>query len=257
VLYNKIKTTSGRVKPALFAGFFIASVLMQTAAQEHFTFRNTPLFSKDFSEVARYSDFWLVLFGHRRIAADIVFIQTLQYYGSIHKDEIDEGAKISPGDGFGTGLVRYDKLFSYALRCVRLDRNFEFAATFMAAALAWVQNRENEAIFLLTDAIDYWDAQKLDAPVFYKSNLYLSAIAVTKEKGIAASIIYMEKAITYPDCPDMMKNILGEIYMREEDYRNAVRVLTMNLDSRNPQYRKKAHKKLEKIYNLTHPQKSK
>jgi len=187
VLYNKTKITSGWVKPALFAGFFIASVLMQTAAQKHFTFRNTPLFSKDFSEVARYSDFWLVLFGHRRIAADIVFIQTLQYYGSIHKDEISEGAKVIRGEGFGTGLVTYDKLFSYALRCVRLDRNFEFAVTFTAAALAWVQKRENEAIALLTDAIDYWDAQKLDTPVFYKSSLYLSAIAVTKEKGISAS----------------------------------------------------------------------
>jgi len=239
------------MKPALFAVFFIASVLMQTTAQKHFTFRNTPVFSKDFSEVAHYSDFWLVLFGHRRIAADIVFIQTLQYYGSIHKDEIDEGAKVSSGEGLGTGLVRYDKLSSYALRCARLDRNFEFAVTFTAAALAWVQNRENEAIFLLKDAIDFWDEQQLDTPVFYQSSLYLSAIAVRKEKGIAAAAVYMEKAILYPDCPDMVKNILGEIYMRMEDYKNAARVLTMNLDSRNPEYRRKAREKLEKIYNLT------
>ncbi|MBA3066242.1 hypothetical protein KJ633_03425 [bacterium] len=251
MLYNKTKITSGWVKPALFTGFFLASILMQQQAQKYFTFRNTPLFSKDFSEVARYSDFWLILFGHRRIASDIVFIQTLQYYGSIHKDEIDEGAKVSQGDGFGTGLVRYDKLFSYALRCARLDRNFEFAATFMAAALAWVQNRENEAIFLLTDAIDFWDAQKMDTPVFYQANLYLSAIAVRKEKGIAASIIYMEKAIMYPDCPDMVKNILAEIYMREKDYKNAARVVAMNIDSRDPIYRRKAREKLEKIYNLT------
>ncbi len=251
MLYNKTKITSGWVKPALFAVFFIASILMQNQAQRHFAFRNTPVFSKDFSEVGRYSDFWLVLFGHRRIAADIVFIQTLQYYGSIHEEEIAEGAKLSPGEGFGTGLVRYDKLFSYALRCARLDRNFEFAVTFTAAALAWVQNRENEAIFLLTDAIDFWDAQKLDTPVFYQSNLYLSAIAVRKEKGMAASTIYLEKAIRYPDCPDMVKNILGEIYMKLGDYRNAARVLAMNIDSRDPEYRRRAREKLEKIYNLT------
>ncbi|MEA2081341.1 MAG: hypothetical protein U9O97_01165 [Elusimicrobiota bacterium] len=236
------------MKQALFAVFFAASVLMQTSAERHFNFRNTSVFSKDFSQIARYSDFWLVLFGHRRIAADIVFIQTLQYYGSIHEDEISEGAKVSSGEGLGTGLVRYDKLFSYALRCVRLDRNFEFAVTFTAAALAWVQNRENEAVSLLTDAIDFWDAQKLDTPVFYQSSLYLSAIAVRKEKGIEEATVYMEKAITYPDCPDMVKNILGEIYMRMKDYRNAARVLAMNLDSRNPQYRRKSREKLERIY---------
>ncbi|MBU2529355.1 MAG: hypothetical protein ABII20_07305 [Candidatus Omnitrophota bacterium] len=238
------------MKLALSAVFFIASVLMQAQAGKHFTFRNTPLFSKDFSEVARYSDFWLVLFGHRRIAADIVFIQTLQYYGSIHEDEISAGAKAERGGGFGTGLVRYDKLFSYSLRAVRLDRNFEYAVTFTAAALAWVQKRENEAIVLLTDAIDYWDGQKMPVPVFYQSSLYLSAIAVTKEKGISEATEYMEKAIIYPDCPDMVKNILGEIYFRAEDYKNAARVLEMNLDSRDPGYRLKAREKLEKIHEL-------
>jgi len=238
------------MKLALSAFFFIASVLMQEQAGKHFNFRNTAVFSKDFSEVARYGDFWLVLFGHRRIAADIVFVQTLQYYGSIHKEEISAGAKAEPGEGFGTGLVRYDKLFSYALRSVRLDRNFEYAVTFTAAALAWVQKRENEAIALLTDAIDYWEAQKLDTPVFYQSSLYLSAIAVTKEKGIAEATEYMEKVITYPDCPDMVKNILGEIYFRAKDYKNAVRVLEMNLDSRDPNYREKAQKKIEQIHHL-------
>lgn len=238
------------MRAALAVIFFIASVLMQEEAGKNFTFRNTPLFSKDFSEVARYSDFWLVMFGHRRIAADIVFIQTLQYYGTIHEDEIIKNARVESGEGFGTGLVKYDKLFSHAIRTARLDRNFEYAVTFTGAALAWVQKRENEAILLLTDAIDYWDAQNLDTPVFYQASLYLSAIAVTKEKGIAEATEYMEKAITYPDCPDMVKNILGEIYFRAKDYKNAVRVLEMNLDSQEPLYRDKARKKLEQIHNL-------
>jgi len=242
-LFTRFRERSGCPSCGLFLTGFIVflllSVFFQVKAEKHFTFRNTKLFSNEFAEVAGYRDFWLIFFGHRRIAADIVFMEMLQYYGTIHYDELIPGAKKTWGEGFGTGIVTYSNLFKYALHCIRLDRNFEFAATFSAAALAWVQEREEEGISILEDALKF-------RPDFFQAGLYLSAITVRKNKGLSESVKYLELAATYPDCPDMVKNILAGIYEKTGDYKNALRIYAMNVNSRDLYYRKNARSKIRK-----------
>lgn len=219
--------------------FFLLSIFFQDAAKRKFNFKNTYLFSKEFSEIAHYQDFWLIFFGHRRIAADIAFIQLLQYYGEVPDEELPDKLKGESRKRFGLEVFEHRDLFHYALRCIRLDRNFDFAVTFSAAALAWVQKREEEAIKILSDALNF-------RPDFYQANLYLSAITITKKKGAKESIFHLEEAITFPDCPDMVKNLLAAIYEDIGDYRNAVRIWSLLIDSRNALYRERSQKKIEK-----------
>ncbi len=220
--------------------FFLLSIFFQIKTCNEFSFRNTSLFSDAFSEVAHYQDFWPVLFGHRRIASDIAFIQMLQYYGEVPDEEMPDELKEKPRKRTFLEFSEHRDLVHYALRCTRLDRNFDFAVTFSAAALAWVQKREDEAIQVLSDALAF-------SPEFYQAGLYLSAITMTKKKEDKAAVFYLEKAITFPDCPDLVKSVLARIYEIQGDYRNAVRVWSLLLDSRDPWRREHVREKIEKF----------
>ncbi|MFH1958221.1 MAG: hypothetical protein ABIJ15_07095 [bacterium] len=219
--------------------FFLLSIFFQIKTCKQFSFKNTSLFSNAFAEIAHYQDFWPILFGHRRIAADIAFIQLLQYYGEVPDEELSAGLKSQPGERAFPEFSEHRNLVHYALRCTRLDRNFDFAVTFSASALAWVQKREDEAIQVLTDALGF-------RPEFYQAGLYLSAITMTKNKGEKAAVFYLEKAITFPDCPDLVKSVLARIYEIHGDDRNAVRVWSLLIDSRDAWRKEHAREKIEK-----------
>ncbi|MCD6413940.1 MAG: hypothetical protein J7L54_07335 [Elusimicrobia bacterium] len=224
----------------LFFFFFAFSVFFQKVAESHFVFRNTNVFSRYFYEAAHYQDFWITFFGHRRIAADVAFIQLLQYYGKVPEEELPESEMGKHRDHF-LSFSKHKRLLNYALRCVRLDRNFDYAYLFSAAALAWVQKRKSEAVKILIEGIE--DYKKYNE-VFSKAVLYLSAIQVRDEKGDVAVLPYLEEAIKMPDCPDMVKNILAFIYEKQGDYKNASRIWLMLVNSRDKRYRKESRRKL-------------
>jgi len=219
--------------------FFLLSVFFQIKTREQFSFKNTSLFSNAFAEIAHYQDFWSVLFGHRRVAADIAFIQLLQYYGEVPDEELPAGLKGKLRKRSFMEFSEHRDLLHYALRCIRLDRNFDFAVTFSAAALAWVQKREDEAIRVLSDSLGY-------RPNFYQAGLYLSAITIKKNKGEKESIRYLEEAIKFPDCPELVKSILARIYEIQGDYKDAVRVWSLLIDSRDPYRRRRSREKIQK-----------
>jgi len=225
---------------------FLCVNFLRIKAEKNFHFANTPLFSKEFSEVAHYQDIWLILLGMRRIAADIAFIQLLQYYGDVPAEELprEKVLELKRKGVLIFGVHR--ELFKYALRTIRLDRNFEFAVTYTAAALAWVQKRDEEAIKILEDALNF-------RKTYYQASLYLAAITVRKNKAEKEAIKYLEEAIKFPDAPFLAKVILAEIYKRQKDYKNSLRVWSMLLDIRQEYWRKRAQKEvfelLQKIQN--------
>ena len=231
------KKTFFNVAAALI--FFLFSVVMQIISERDFRFGNTYLLSKEFSEIGHYQDFWILMMGHRRISSDIAFIQMLQYYGGIPEKEIPDKYRGGSVPEVFYALSEHTDLVHYALRTTRLDRNFDYAVTFSAASLAWVQKRVDEGIAVLEDALKF-------RPDFYQASLYLAAITIRKEKGEEASIKYMEQAIKFPDCPDMVENILAYIYEEREDYRNAIRIWSMNLDSQEGNYSRIARERINK-----------
>ena len=164
-----------------------------------------------------YRDFAGVLIGMRRLTADIAWISVLQYYG------MHEMAHT------GSGMGDYPALKKMVLRVVRLDPSFHFAYLYGAGSLAFNLNRPQEALELLEEAVHY-------NPTFWKFRLYIGAI-VYKQKGKFDDMIrLLEDAIRYPDCPVLVKSVLGNIYKERENYKRSLEIWldiaeTPNLDS--------------------------
>ena len=129
-----------------------------------------------------------VSFGFRSLAADMDYIQFLQYYGDIENS--------------GT---RYRDLYKYIDNITDTDPNFTFAYTYGAAILAFNLNRYEEAIDLIKKGLKY-------NPEFWKLRFYLGAI-IYKQKGDTLKYTgLLEEAIKFEDHPAIIERMLGSIY---------------------------------------------
>jgi len=201
------------------------------------------------AKVLKYGDLWGIIFGLRRVFSDIAFIQEVIYYGTpeYKHSECHKHKHRHIHLHFHPHL----KLFSYAKRVLRIDYHFHFATLFSAASLAFVQERPEEAIELLKEAIEY----RSD---FIQYSLYLGAITLRKEKGERVVVPLLRKLVKKRGAPDELKNyfaILCEKFGYIEDALNTWRML---LSSRNPIYRERAKRhirmiKTENIKVLTFP----
>jgi len=197
------------------------------------------------------------LFGLRRFGADLGLIQMLQYYAtpagagpSRARDGDDPHDHQMPSMSSGEGkadqnthvrIGAYGEMSSYALRVLSLDPYFHYAILFGAGALAFNLNRDDEATALLTKAA------AID-PTFWQYRLYAGAIAFRRNNEIDKIIPLLEEALKYPDCPSMIHNILGNIYVKLGDIPRAVAVYTHLAEtSRDPAYRHTAQEKLERL----------
>lgn len=177
------------------------------------------------------TDIGALLIGARRLAADIAYIQFLQYYGFSGNAGTGEAAKGRPdgdhshdghdhGDDHDTDpgplsqvqrLRQHDmsaglyiRLQELATRILRLDPYFNAVILEAAGALAFNQKRTDEALHLLREAI-------IRDPSFYRYHLYVSAI-LYKEKGDDAGMVgLLMEAIKYPDCPPLLELVLGNL----------------------------------------------
>jgi len=152
-----------------------------------------------------------VLFGARRLASDIAWVELLQYYGSpekpIDKDaEFDLswdmtkflfGVKLEKEECHKHGCIEeghyhpdfsggvYPDLYQNCLRVAELDPFFSYVYLYGAGALAWNLNRPDEAIKLLEAGIS--SIEKFNPNItkdvhhpFWQYHLYLSAIIYKK-----------------------------------------------------------------------------
>lgn len=155
---------------------------------------------------------WLSL-GSHRMAADMAYIQLLQYYGKPeehegHEDGDDHAShkvEVSPGvyiHDAAAGI--YPLLKEKALRVLYLDPFFNGAIIELGGALAFNQKRTDEALDYLRQAI------RLD-PSFYRYHLYVSAI-LYKQKGDDKGLLDMLlKTAKTADCPPMVQGLLGNL----------------------------------------------
>ncbi|MCB4756944.1 MAG: hypothetical protein LHV69_07965 [Elusimicrobia bacterium] len=190
-------------------------------------------------------DVGALLLGARRLAADIAYIQFLQYYGvEEHIKESDSrvvhvtpwGHRIGHEEG---GI--YPRLKEFGERILMLDPYFNAAILEVAGALAFNQVRIQESLDLLQEAIQ-WD------PSFYRYHLYATAILYRSNQQDEKLIVVLREAIQYRECPILLEQVLGNLLKKYGRYEEAARVFLHIIDTAPYESdRTSAQKKLESL----------
>jgi tetratricopeptide (TPR) repeat protein len=191
-------------------------------------------------------NFWGVLLGARRLSADLAWINLLQYYGShiIEQDGKEVERKNLPGEDIDFFEAEYKGLFSRCQTVVRIDPYFQYAYLYGGAALAFNQERYNEAIALLEEGV-------ANNPNYWKFQLYLAAIAYVQKKDYTRVVPLLEQIALVPEAPTMLKSVLAQVYEKNKQYDKAKLLWEYIANTAGEQdYIEKAKKHLEKINNL-------
>ncbi len=239
----------------LFVGAWIVSLK---------PFPRFPVFERPLMDIFATQDMALVLNGARRLGADLAFIQLMQYYGSaenanpnhprgwhrkpapLHHDEHEEGHNHlhlgSEGNADATNQksLAFPQLLDYTLRAGSLDPRFHFLFLFSSGALAFNLNRGDEAMAVLEEGAR-------GDPGFWRYRLYQGAIAFRKNQEIDKAVANLEQAILDPECPSMIKNILGNIYIKQGNLQRAKDIYLDLLNSRDASYTTFAEQQLRKL----------
>lgn len=218
-----------------------------------------------------------VIAGARRVAADVAWVQLLQYYGTaeapVDKDEEFESswelvrffAGLPPPKAghdeenchdprhhhnYDGGV--YPDFLSYASRVTALDPFFAYANLYGAGALAWNLNRPDEAVKLLENAIAAMEGHSpnitrdIHQP-FWQYHLYLSALIYRNAGETGKMVSLLETAVAQPRCPNMVKAILANIYQKDGKHLQALKLWLDIYDSNDPTYRAHAEKKISEL----------
>ena len=159
-------------------------------------------------------DLGALLFGAHRLAADVAYVDFLQYYGTGDLEE-----DIGPASQQRRAELKsgHPRLLELGTRILRLDPYFNAAILEAAGSIAFNQMRVDEALTLLREAIER-------DPSFFRYHLYVSAI-LYKEKGNVPGLInLLLEAIKYPDCPPLLELVLANLLKKVGRYMDAARV---------------------------------
>ncbi|MFA6318958.1 MAG: hypothetical protein WC943_16230 [Elusimicrobiota bacterium] len=203
--------------------------------------------------------------GMRRLASDLGLIRLLLYYGGSeeefpgaaaaagHEDDHDHDAEHGAAGGrhrheydvdhpersFGGG--RYPLLGPMAMRVLDMDPSYSYPVLFTAGALAFNLNEPQKALWLL----DY--AMKRD-PLNPRYHEYVAAVGAHRKGTPKGVISILERLVLDPECPTMMKNVLGWLYYKNGQKAKSVGVYREILrDSRDQGYRGIAQRMLERL----------
>jgi tetratricopeptide (TPR) repeat protein len=186
---------------------------------------------------SRLNDLGGIVLGLRRLAADIAWVQTLQYYGSAEAGQTDFE--------FENGIGRYPAFLDYCLRATNLDPQFTAVYYYGGAVLGWNLDRLGEAEELLRLGIQR-------NPGEWRLPQYLAGLAYQKNHDIANLTRFLEGIIQDPECPLMMKALLANIYKKQGLYPQAIRLWEVIYEAGDPSYRHRAIEQVQDINRLMH-----
>ena len=171
--------------------------------------------------------------GSRAVAADLAWIQLLQYAA--------EGLPElpSPPDRPMADLK------TMALRVVRLDPAFHRAYLYGASLLGWFGevNRPREAGELLREGLRRDPGQPL-------YSLYLAALAYQKKGDVEKMVALLETMVDDPRAPSMLKPILANLYKQRGEYGKALRLWEQVADDEDSSERRRALAKIAELKRL-------
>lgn len=191
------------------------------------------------SPVARLSDFAGIALGFRKLTADLAWIQTVIYYGTEEEGTDHEEAENGGG--------RYPLLLAYCQRVAQIDPNFKYVFYYGGTALGWNLNRLDEAEELLKEGIQAH-------PKEWHFQQFLAAIAYQKNHDINNLIDFLKVFIEEPDCPNILRSILANIYKKQKRYVEAIHVWMIVYDTQDPNYTKRASSQIIEMAQKAHIQ---
>ena len=152
-----------------------------------------------------FQDAALAVSGFRAPAADLAWIQLLQYAAGGVPELPDRSGH------------PYEHLAPLSQRVTRLDPSFHRAALFGASLLAWFRGieRPDEAADLLKEGMRRMPEEPMYA-------LYLAALAYKKKGDTQRMISLLESSFDLPQTPSQMKAILANLRQSRGEHRQAL-----------------------------------
>jgi tetratricopeptide (TPR) repeat protein len=214
-----------------FTGFF----LIQTLNRFHDPY---PLMTASLSSPeTQIQDVLGVALGLRRLAADLAWVQTLQYYGTPEEGQTEAE--------FENGLGQYPKLLSKCRHTTNLDPYFTYVYYYGGASLGWNLNRLAEGEALLKEGITY-------NPNEWRIPQYLAAMAYQKNHNVEGLTRFLESIVEDPGTPLMVKSLLANVYKKQGEFEKAIRLWELIYQTGDPDYRSRAIEQIKDIARLRH-----
>ncbi|OGS18961.1 MAG: hypothetical protein A3J83_00970 [Elusimicrobia bacterium RIFOXYA2_FULL_40_6] len=192
-----------------------------------------------------------VVFGVRKMAADIAWIQVLQYYGGDeedakhkHDEECKEHDHERCTDGVTYGSGEYSDLKNLTRRVMLLDPYFHYACVYGGACLAWNLNRPDEGIALLDEGIR-------NVPDYWQFTIYKMAIIYKKLDKYQDMVGKLEEALKHPDCPIMVKAMLANLHKKNGNYVRALQIWVGIYDLGQTDYRARSEQEIAVLRTMT------
>lgn len=149
--------------------------------------------------------------GMRRLAADLGLTRLLVYYGTPEEAGVlEEEPGSHPWVGIdhpelSWGGGHYPEMAARAERILDIDPSFSYVAIYAGGVLAYNLNRPQEAL----EVLDY--ALKRD-PANDELSQYIAALGFSRRGDKARVIAILQPMLAKPDCPTMIKNMMGTLY---------------------------------------------
>ena len=188
----------------LFVAFFLAVLSLErgTAARARLQVLAPPMDRPLPPGLTRFS-LMAALGDHARVASDWAYIDCLQYLGDF----------VNRNDG------RYGKTEALYREVLWLDPSFHHAVREGASILGFNQRRLDAAVGYLQDAIHY-------DPSHTRLQLYLVGLAYQKSDDPVAMIEVLRPELARPDAPEMLLRMVGNVYLKEKDWADAIKYWT-------------------------------
>ena len=195
-----------------------------------------PYPSFDRLELQRHGlqDVTLATAGFRSLAADLAWVQLLQYVGG----------GFLPGENTSKS---YAELKPLTLRVTRLDPYFRHAYLYSASMLAFFRNidRPSEALDVLVEGMRA-------NPTFWPLRATAVAIGYMKRDEFERTAKTLEGVIQEPGCPAVVKAVLANAYTLHGRKADAARIWAILLaDPNAEEYHQKARRELAR--DAAHP----
>lgn len=188
------------------------------------------------TEMTRLEDFTGIALGWRRLAADLAWIQTLQYYGTPEEGQSEQE--------FENGIGRYPQFLAYCQRVTRIDPYFTYAYLYGSGVLGWNLSRLTEAETLLKEGI-------ANNPKEWRLHQYLAALAYQKNHNMTYLETFLEGMVKDPECPHVLKSILANLYKKTHQYENAIQIWIDLYQSGDPAYSVVALRQIHTLQQLS------
>jgi tetratricopeptide (TPR) repeat protein len=187
--------------------------------------------------------------GVRSLAADVVWIQTLQYYGGPSDGEEQEKEEAEHEGHHHHDLhdmesTAYTQLLPLCERAVWLDPYFLHVYVLGSAAIGFVQERYDEASQLLKEGV-VWNYNPGNVR-FWRMNYSLAAIGYAKVKDYKKVIDILEKTIEPNESPLILVRVLANTYEKNGEYRKSYQLWKI-IEDRFPEEGRRAREKMNRL----------